>query len=1101
MMCKRTFLLGLMCLSSAACVVEHDGAAPPSPVATHAEPVTAGGWPANTTAERCSDVVERQSWVGDYGMQQGWDYDRPRTLADVNGDGKADIVAFGGDGTYVSLSTGEGFQARQLWVAAYGANAGGWDPAKHLRVLADVNGDGRDDVVGFGNSGVSVSRSTGATFMAPEPWTPNYGYDASAGSWRISNHIRVLADVNGDKRADIVGFGNSATVVSLSTGTGFTDPATWSEDFGFDDGWQLPNQRPRMLADMNGDGLDDVVGFKNAGTYVSLSTGSTFMDPVLWAPSYAINQGFLTQQSTPRVLADVNGDGRKDVVAFGSSAVWVSTSTGNGLTAQAVWVSSFTDAQGWSPFPRYLTDVNGDGNADVVGYSDSGVWISASSGDGFDAPVHASDSYGASEGWTSHPRMLGDVNGDGAADVVGFGNTSVEVSLSACPRVSIPLRVSQLLPCDPEVAPCAPYAQATDMQASIERANGIWKVTGIEYWLESDDMHYAERLNTVESPVEETFVRVRPELQDIYPNIPDDAYAAGATKFREFWLNAAAAFYADVNSVPVFVLDTNGKSRGAWPWIGRAIRWKKEAAANPASGEPSSHLPHELGHFMGLMHPDQETGFDVRTNFTSRYSECDMWDLFYRPAFGPFTEQFFSGPYDPACTDTFVPPRRNIGIDTLITGTDPFAVFHGELAGQSYAAGSDPMKGILFDTGLPQNAPDTYSWGFNVMNPPNFVVEDGGKLNGATPRFISKSQQRVIQHNLAKSATYRQGPLTGSVSDEDNGYAHMMDVGGGLPKGTIPDALSSARTKLGKASDDFFWWSNAQFVDDGSFTYERRDVSNGYQPFAGDFDNNHYDDILWYNPKDGTTTIWWFDANGFQNISGPNFGVAARPFVGDFDGNHADDVFVYRPGSASDAIQFGIGNHQFQAVARVATSQYRPFAGDFDDDNDDDIAWYHPTNGTLTIAWSNPTGVAAVTFQSSVQETVGDGLPYRPLVGNFDGQFGDDIYWFRPGAGTDLTWRNTGTTTMGKFEAWTHHSGERNPFVGDFTGDNKDDIFWDSPGIEHDYIRPGRSISPSNGSWKAFDDPLAESIPGTFQPVTGDFDHDNDSDVFWYRRY
>ena len=54
-----------------------------------------------------------------------------------------------------------------MWVAGYGydANGGGWRIAKHPRMMADVNGDGRDDVVGFGNAGTYVSTSTGTSFL------------------------------------------------------------------------------------------------------------------------------------------------------------------------------------------------------------------------------------------------------------------------------------------------------------------------------------------------------------------------------------------------------------------------------------------------------------------------------------------------------------------------------------------------------------------------------------------------------------------------------------------------------------------------------------------------------------------------------------------------------------------------------------------------------------------------------------------------------------------------------------------------------------------------------------------------------------------------
>jgi len=45
----------------------------------------------------------------------GWStFDKyPRTLCDVNGDGKDDIVGFGDDYVYVSFSNGTGFEPKQ----------------------------------------------------------------------------------------------------------------------------------------------------------------------------------------------------------------------------------------------------------------------------------------------------------------------------------------------------------------------------------------------------------------------------------------------------------------------------------------------------------------------------------------------------------------------------------------------------------------------------------------------------------------------------------------------------------------------------------------------------------------------------------------------------------------------------------------------------------------------------------------------------------------------------------------------------------------------------------------------------------------------------
>ena len=78
----------------------------------------------------------------------------------MDGDGKADIIGFGSSGAYVSISSGSGFGAQALWLNQMGTGTGGWTNADtYPRCVADVNGDGIADAVGFGSSSASVARA------------------------------------------------------------------------------------------------------------------------------------------------------------------------------------------------------------------------------------------------------------------------------------------------------------------------------------------------------------------------------------------------------------------------------------------------------------------------------------------------------------------------------------------------------------------------------------------------------------------------------------------------------------------------------------------------------------------------------------------------------------------------------------------------------------------------------------------------------------------------------------------------------------------------------------------------------------------------------
>ena len=299
----------------------------------------------------------------------------------------ADIVGFGQAGVYVSQATGNGhFAAPTFELAAFGPGAGGWSSDNlYHRELADVNGDGKADIVGFGQAGVYVSQATGNGHFAA-PTFELAAFAPGAGGWSSDNlYHRELADVNGDGKADIVGFGQAGVYVSQATGNGhFAAPTFELAAFGPGaGGWSSDNLYHRELADVNGDGKADIVGFGQAGVYVSQATGNGhFAAPTFELAAFGPGAGGWSSDNLyHRELADVNGDGMADIVGFGQAGVYVSQATGNGhFAAPTFELAAFgPGAGGWSSdnlYHRELADVNGDGTADIVGFGQAGVYVS-----------------------------------------------------------------------------------------------------------------------------------------------------------------------------------------------------------------------------------------------------------------------------------------------------------------------------------------------------------------------------------------------------------------------------------------------------------------------------------------------------------------------------------------------------------------------------------------------------------------------------------------------------------------------------------------------------------------------------------------------------
>jgi hypothetical protein len=374
----------------------------------------------------------------------GWRVGRhPRFLADLRANGRADIVGFGDAGVWTALNNGGGtFQDARFVIANFGyvpGWAGAWQVEKHPRSLADLRGNGRADIVGFGDAGVWTALSNAdGDFQQPQFVLADLGYETG---WRVEKHPRLLADITGDGRADIVGFGDAGVYVALSNGDGsFTFQAQpVLQDLGYEAGGWRVEKHPRFLADLTGDGRADIVGFGDAGVYVALSNGdgSFTYQPRPVVEDFGYEAGGWRVEKHPRILADVTGDGRADIIGFGDAGVWTALSNGNGMFQEPQFViANFGyEAGGWrvEKHPRFLADLTGNGRADIVGFGDAGVWTALSNGDGtFQEPRFVLAAFGyEAGGWRveKHPRFLADLTGNGRADIVGFGDAGVWTAL------------------------------------------------------------------------------------------------------------------------------------------------------------------------------------------------------------------------------------------------------------------------------------------------------------------------------------------------------------------------------------------------------------------------------------------------------------------------------------------------------------------------------------------------------------------------------------------------------------------------------------------------------------------------------------------------
>ncbi|MPY94245.1 MAG: S8 family serine peptidase, partial [Acidimicrobiia bacterium] len=170
---------------------------------------------------------------------------------------------------------------------------------------------------------------------------------------------------------------------------------------------------------------------------------------------------------------------------------------------------------------------------------------------------------------------------------------------------------------------------------------------------------------------------------------------------------------------------------------------------------------------------------------------------------------------------------------------------------------------------------------------------------------------------------------------------------------------------------------------------------------------------------------------------------------------------------------------------------YQPLRADFNGDGLGDVLWYHQ-NGSDWM-W---TATGGGRFAGSVTPEIPAG--YRPVAGDFNGDTLEDVFLFGPGNLPDWVWFSTGSSAH-YMQFWGVQSyqisGDWQVFPGDFNDDGRGDVFLFSASNGDNHIWYGTGgTAPATQFWGA----AAYPASGPYKPVTGDFNADGVSDIFWY---
>jgi len=377
--------------------------------------------------------------------------------------------------------------------------------------LDDVNGDGLPDLLIMDDSAPAGAYSwyenvDGSSFGSSSPMT------TAPSVWLSSSDVE-LADLDGDSVSDVF-----ARISAASDGLRYY-PGAASSGFGSSvvvtgAGSHSPAGADAKLVDLNHDRLPDILTI-NATTgrmTVAFNLGGGKFKPAAEVPEVTTQE--LVSFATGLQLTDVNGDGLADLASIRSESLRYWPSLGFGKFAPVVQVSGAPKLEGTEAQKAQLRDLNGDGLSDlvVVGATRVRYWLNI----GGKLLAKAQTIDGTPEVTVTTEVRVADMNANGTADIVWVDPTG-----------AAPWRYLDLMP-----------KGTPGLLQQIE--NGLGKKTTIEYaglgtmraWARKQGVAWTTRC-----PIGQTVVARIENATGLNPSqVTEYRYANGyySPEFREF---------------------------------------------------------------------------------------------------------------------------------------------------------------------------------------------------------------------------------------------------------------------------------------------------------------------------------------------------------------------------------------------------------------------------------------------------------------------------------------------------------------------------------------------------------------------------------------
>ncbi|OKH35806.1 hypothetical protein NIES2101_37365 [Calothrix sp. HK-06] len=280
---------------------------------------------------------------------------------------------------------------------------------------------------------------------------------------------------------------------------------------------------------------------------------------------------------------------------------------------------------------------------------------------------------------------------------------------------------------------------------------------------------------------------------------------------------------------------------------------------------------------------------------------------------------------------------------------------------------------------------------------------------------------------------------------------------------------------------------------------------------VGDFNGDGKKDVYFQWKASGTNRLYLSNGNGtFTQYLNPIpasaiNGSPDNTLVGDFNGDGKQDAYFQWKASGTNRLYLSNGNGTFTQylnpipASAINGSPDNTLVGDFNGDGKQDAYFQWKASGTNRLYLSNGNGTFTQ-YLDPIPASAINGSPDNTLVGDFNGDGKQDVYFQWKASGTNRLYLSNGNSTFTQYlnpiAASAINGSPDNALVGDFNGDGKQDLYlhWKTSGSNRLYFSNG------NGTFTQYLDPIAASaINGSpDNALVGDFNGDGKQDLYFY---